>query len=59
MDERTTEQLETIAQKQEQETEKEPYVSHTRLQRILALAALALVLIGLAGTIYWMITFVP
>jgi len=59
MDERTTEQLETIAQKQEQEAEKEPYVPHTRLQRILALAALALVLIGLAGTIYWMITFVP
>lgn len=54
------ENLEAMSRKQAQEArEEQEYRPHTPKQRILAWIAIAVVLFGLAGTIYWMLKFVP
>lgn len=50
---------EPISSVQPEEPEKTPYIPRTSGQRALAWVALAVVLFGLFGTLYWMIHFVP
>ena len=55
------EDLETISQKQELEQLKqaEKRAPYSMQQRILAWIAVAVVLFGLGGSLYWMFSFVP
>lgn len=55
MEERSREELEAV----EHEEMQDVYVPRTKFQRALAWIALAVVLFGLAGTIYWMMVFKP
>lgn len=55
MEDRSREALEAM----EHGEAKEEYVPKTKFQRSLAWVAIAVVLLGLGGTIYWMLTFTP
>ncbi len=50
---------EPISSNETEEIEQTPYIPRTTGQRALAWLAIAVVLFGLFGTIYWMINFVP
>ena len=51
--------LEELELRREGEAEKKQYTPRTPFQRTLAWIALAVVLFGLGGTIYWMMAFKP
>lgn len=53
------EDLEALESQRVTENQQHDAPPKTPIQRALAWIALAVVLFGLAGTIYWMVTFVP
>jgi len=53
------EDLESLESQRITEDQQQETPPKTPAQRALAWIALAVVLFGLAGTIYWMVTFVP
>jgi len=55
MDEHNDERLQAADHGEVQEE----YIPRTKFQRALAWIAIAVVLFGLGGTIYWMLTFTP
>lgn len=55
MEERSRESLEAMQHGEQ----REEYIPRTPFQRALAWIAIAVVLFGLGGTIYWMLTFRP
>ena len=53
------EQLEAMEHGESSQPEKKPYVPRPKWQLALAWIAAGIVAFAFAGTIYWMITFVP